>query len=77
MLIVIALSLPLFRKNMFLGDDYEYHAARIQSISDSLKNGVFPVKVHSQMANGYGYASRNFLSKFIFIFACYSFTLWI
>ena len=59
-LIVLALSLPLFRENMFLGDDYEYHAARIDSIYNSLKAHIFPVKVHSQMANNYGYASGLF-----------------
>ncbi|MCI8309626.1 MAG: YfhO family protein [Clostridia bacterium] len=62
--VVIVLALPIFRNNMFLGDDYEYHMARIQSISDSIKSNIFPVKVHSQMANGYGYASGLFYPNF-------------
>ena len=62
--VVIVLALPIFRNNMFLGDDYEYHMSRIQSISDSIKSNIFPVKVHSQMANGYGYASGLFYPNF-------------
>ena len=38
-----------------IADDYLFHYARIQSITDSLKQGIFPVKIHFPMANTSGY----------------------
>lgn len=58
--IVFTLILPLTQNQLVIGDDYEYHISRIQSIADSLKLKEFPVKIHSQLANGYGYASGIF-----------------
>ena len=58
--IVLTLILPITQNELVIGDDYEYHISRIQSISDSLKLREFPVKIHSQLANGYGYASGIF-----------------
>ena len=57
---IIVASLPLLQKNLVIGDDYEYHLARIQSISDSLKAGIFPVKVHTMLGASYGYGSGLF-----------------
>ena len=58
--IILTLILPITQNELVIGDDYEYHISRIQSISDSLKLREFPVKIHSQLANGYGYASGIF-----------------
>ena len=57
---IIIISIPLLQKGLVIGDDYEYHLARIQSIADSIKAGVFPVKVHVQLASSYGYGSGIF-----------------
>lgn len=59
-LTIIVASIPLLQKNLVIGDDYEYHLARIQSITDSLKAGIFPVKVHSELGDSYGYGSGIF-----------------
>ena len=57
---IFILLLPNFQKELVTGDDYIYHLARIQSITDSIKNGVFPIKVNSTLANNFGYASGMF-----------------
>ena len=62
--IVFTVFMPDTQGELVVGDDYEYHLSRIQSVSDSLKQGIFPVKIHAQMANGYGYASGIFYSNF-------------
>lgn len=59
-LTIIVASIPLLQKKLVIGDDYEYHLARIQSITDSLKAGIFPVKVHSELGASYGYGSGLF-----------------
>lgn len=63
---VIAITvMPLMQKSIPVADDFEFHFARIQSIADSLKLGVFPVKVHPSMANSYGYGSGLFYPNLI------------
>ena len=57
---IFILILPNLHKDLVIGDDYIYHTARIQGIADSLKNGVFPIKINSTMANSFGYASSTF-----------------
>ena len=57
---IFILTLPNMHKDLVMGDDYIYHIARIQSITDSIRNGVFPVKINSTLANGFGYASAMF-----------------
>ncbi len=52
--------LPLLQENLVVGDDYEYHLARIESIKDTLKARIFPVKIHTQMGPFYGYGSGLF-----------------
>ena len=44
--IILTLILPITQNELVIGDDYEYHISRIQSISDSLKLREFPVKIH-------------------------------
>lgn len=58
--IIFILSIPLMQNGLLLGDDYDYHLSRIQSITNSLKNGIFPVKIHFELANSYGYGSGLF-----------------
>ena len=62
--IVFILMLPFFDENMLIGTDYEYHFTRIKSIQETLQEGVFPVKIHMNMANGYGYGTGFFYPNF-------------
>lgn len=59
-IIMFILCLPLMQEKISVADDYLFHFSRIQSITDSLKDGVFPVKVHLQMANACGYGTGIF-----------------
>ncbi len=66
--VIFILSLPLMQKSLVIGDDYDYHISRIQSIEQMLRNGAFPVKVHAPLANTYGYGSGLFYSNlFLYI----------
>ncbi len=58
--IIFVLSMPLMQYRISIADDYLFHFSRIQSITDCLKNGVFPVKVHTNMANSCGYGTGLF-----------------
>lgn len=59
-LVLFILCLPLMQYNVSVADDYLFHYSRIQSITDSLKQGIFPVKVHYPMANTCGYGTGLF-----------------
>lgn len=59
---IFILILPNLHENIVIGDDYLYHLGRIQSMADSIRNGVYLVKVNGTLANYFGYASRNVLS---------------
>lgn len=66
--IIITIFMPYTQWELVIGDDYEYHIARIQSIAEEFKLGNFPVKIHSQMANSYGYGSGLFYSNLFLYF---------
>lgn len=59
-IILFTIMLPYMQNDFIIGDDYEYHFSRIQSIKEALEEGIFPVKVHPKLANGYGYGSGLF-----------------
>lgn len=59
-LVLFMLSLPLMQYRVSVSDDYLFHFSRIQSITDSLKQGIFPVKIHFPMANTCGYGTGFF-----------------
>lgn len=59
-LILFMLCLPLMQYKVSVADDYLFHYSRVQSITDSLKQGIFPVKVHYPMANTCGYGTGLF-----------------
>lgn len=59
-IILFMLCLPLMQEKSNVADDYLFHYSRIQSITDSLKAGIFPVKVHFPMANTCGYGTGLF-----------------
>ena len=58
--VLFMLCLPLMQYKINVADDYLFHFSRIQSITDSLKQGIFPVKVHYNMANTCGYGTGLF-----------------
>lgn len=61
LLLVGFCSLPLTVDYLFGNAiDLEFHLTRIESIKDSLLNGVFPVRVSTYWMNGHGYASSVF-----------------
>ncbi len=62
--LLFMLCLPLMQYNVSVADDYLFHFSRIQSITDSLKQGIFPVKVHYDMANSCGYGTGLFYPNF-------------
>lgn len=46
------------------GDDMDFHLGRIVSIANELSYGQFPVRMQSDILNGYGYASSLFYADF-------------
>ena len=62
--IVFILMIPFFSEEMLIGTDYEYHLTRIKSLQETLQEGVFPVKIHMNMANDYGYGTGFFYPNF-------------
>lgn len=55
LILVILVFAPHCQTGIFTGLDDSFHLSRIYSLAQSLKNGVFPVKVHSYMCYGTGY----------------------
>ncbi|MEG2524914.1 MAG: hypothetical protein RSB03_04925, partial [Oscillospiraceae bacterium] len=58
--LVILCSLPLLRTGLREGHDLIYHLTRIEGLKEGLRGGQFPVRIHPQAINGYGYASSLF-----------------
>ena len=65
---IIILLIPLIQNELVYGDDMIFHLSRIQSIADSLKNGVYPIKINASMSNGFGYASSMFYPDLFLLF---------
>ena len=55
LVIIFIVYAPHLQDGLFLGADDSFHLSRIYSLANSIKNGVFPVKVHSYMCYGTGY----------------------
>lgn len=51
---------PLISNMNFLGHDYTFHLARLMSVAQELSYGQFPVRMMTEMLNGYGYANSLF-----------------
>lgn len=58
--IVIIAILPYLTNEPVWGDDSGYHLNRIIAIADGLKLGEFPVLIHSNLMNEFGYGSPLF-----------------
>ena len=61
-IVIVIAYLPHLQNQMFAGSDDIFHYSRIYSISEGLKQGVFPVKIHATAAYGYGYGVGFFYS---------------
>lgn len=55
--LTMLVSLPEFSNYLFHGHDLAFHLQRIASVSAALRNGQFPVRMDTDMLNGYGYAN--------------------
>ena len=63
-LCLIILISPLIQSKLIDGDDYIFHITRINSLIDTLRNGIFPIKIHTSIFNTYGYGYSFFYSNF-------------
>ena len=68
---ITIILLPFMQNNLVYGDDMIFHLSRIQSIADSIKNKVFPIKINASMANGFGYASSLFYPDLFLYFPAF------
>ena len=68
---IFVIMIPNLDKGLLIGDDYIYHLARIQSMVDTIKGGIFPVKVNSTLANNFGYASSTFYPDLFLYIPCF------
>ena len=55
LLIVVVASLPFLSSVLFWGHDIRCHLLRIVSVAEELGNGQFPVRMDTELNNGYGY----------------------
>ncbi|MCR5656604.1 MAG: hypothetical protein K6G06_03995 [Butyrivibrio sp.] len=55
---------PVLKNGLIYGYDYPFHLHRIAALADSLKNGIFPAKIHPISCNQYGYGVAFFYPDF-------------
>ena len=65
---LFVMCIPLFSRQLPIGDDYEYQLMRIEGIKDGLLSGQFPVRVDPLFFNGYGYGSPLFYPDLLLYF---------
>ncbi len=63
-LIVILASLPLFADFLYKGHDMDFHLARIIAVSHEISYGQFPVRMLTDMLEGYSYPTSTFYCDF-------------
>lgn len=56
-LVCVLACLPFFCNGVLWGDDIDFHLTRIAHLAQSLQEGQFPVRMYTDMLNGYGYAA--------------------
>lgn len=66
--LIFIMCIPLLQHGFVMGDDYWYHLSRIQSIADTIQEGVFPVKIHTSLLNGFGYGNGLFYPNLFLFF---------
>ncbi|OYO59612.1 hypothetical protein CG709_18455 [Lachnotalea glycerini] len=67
-IITVCSSYILLGNSLIWGHDINYHLNRIQGIKNALLSGQFPVRIHTGLLEGYGYASPFFYPElFLYI----------
>ncbi len=64
--ITIILTAPLLQSYLPVGVDFEFHISRIVGLESALNSSQFPVRVHGELLNGYGYANGMFYPEILF-----------
>jgi hypothetical protein len=66
--LTILISIPYLNKESIFVHDISYHTNRIVELANELKNGNFPVLIHSNLLGGFGYANSIFYPElFLYI----------
>lgn len=60
--------IPNYFSGIPYGSDEPFHLARILSLADALREGIFPVKVHPNLCYGFGYGVGFFYDNAILYF---------
>jgi len=60
MAVALFASMPLLFEGIYEGHDLFFHLNRIEGIAAGLREGQFPVRIHSSTLLGYGYAAPQF-----------------
>ena len=68
-------SIPYLNFATIFTHDISYHTNRIVAISEELKNGQFPVLIHSNLLDGFGYANSLFYPE-LFLYIPSILTVW-
>ncbi len=58
--IALVATVPSMTAYIYRGHDLPFHMVRIASVAAELSNGQFPVRMMTEMLNGYGYANSLF-----------------
>lgn len=58
-------------KGISVRGDGTYHLARIESMADAMREGIFPVKLHFSSEFGFGYGSGFFYPNFLLYFPAF------
>ncbi|MCR5420813.1 MAG: hypothetical protein K6E98_07400 [Lachnospiraceae bacterium] len=56
-MIIFAASIPFLDDSLFKGHDLYFHFKRIVALSKELEYGQFPVRISTELNNGYGYVN--------------------
>ena len=62
---ILVASVPLLREAGVLGHDTVFHLARIEGMASAMQSGQFPVRLHGEVLNGYGYANSYFYPELL------------
>lgn len=68
LLLAILISLPYINSKEIFAHDISYHLNRIVSIAEELELGNFPVLIHSNLKDGFGYANPLFYPELFLYF---------
>lgn len=55
---------PYIKPDLIIGSDSPFHLARIETLEQNLRYGIFPTKVHVDLCYGYGYGVGFFYPDF-------------